>query len=74
MQFSPASYYFIPLQCPVLPLMSEIKFHTHTKLKAKLQFFILIFVFLDSRGEGKRFWAGCYSVKFVALHHPSNFM
>jgi hypothetical protein len=46
MLFSPLSYYFTPLQSkcspwhPVLkyllPLMSDIKFHTHTELQAKL--------------------------------------
>jgi hypothetical protein len=58
-QFSPASYCFIPLrpiyspsapssQIPlvcVLPLMSETKFHTHMKLQTKSKFCI----FLDSR-------------------------
>jgi hypothetical protein len=55
MQISPASYYFIPLlskyspQHPVLkqayflPLMTEITFHTYTKLQEKLSFCIRVF-------------------------------
>jgi hypothetical protein len=41
----------------VPPLISEIKFRTHTESKAKITFLhILIFMFLDSRQEDKRFW------------------
>jgi hypothetical protein len=36
-----------------LPLVSETKFHTHTKLQAKLVLYILIFPFLCSRREDK---------------------
>jgi hypothetical protein len=50
--FCSASYSQTP-SVYVLPLMSEINFHNHTKLQAKLQ---LIFKFLDSRWEDRRFW------------------
>jgi hypothetical protein len=34
--------------------VSETKFHTHTKLQAKLVLYVLFFMFLDSTGEEKR--------------------
>jgi hypothetical protein len=47
--FSNAFYY-------VLPLISKIKFHTHTKQHVQLLLYILMFKSLDSRWEDKRFW------------------
>jgi hypothetical protein len=33
------------------------KFHTHTKQQAILRFlFVLMFIFLDVKGEDRRFW------------------
>jgi hypothetical protein len=41
----------------VPPLMSETKFHTHTEPLQKIMvLYILIFTFLDSRREARRFW------------------
>jgi hypothetical protein len=39
----------------VLPLISDTKFHTHTKIAAEFNsFYILILLFLDSRHDDKR--------------------
>jgi hypothetical protein len=40
----------------VLPLMWDTKFHTHTKQRIIIVMYILIFTFLDSTWENKRFW------------------
>jgi hypothetical protein len=66
-RFSPASFYFVPslvqilssAPCPqtlavcVPLLMSEAKFHIHTKPQAKIRFCVSIFTFLDRRREEK---------------------
>jgi hypothetical protein len=39
----------------VRPLMSETRFHTHTKPHAKLYFVYMNFYFLYNRRENKRF-------------------
>jgi hypothetical protein len=69
-QFSSASYYFIPLgskilssapcsQTPtvyVILLMSETKFHTRTKLQKIHNFVFFLILFLERKTEGKSFW------------------
>jgi hypothetical protein len=37
-------------------LLSETNFHTHTEPQEKIVLCVLIFIFLDSRREDKRFW------------------
>jgi hypothetical protein len=46
MQFPPTSSVCVP------PLMSETKFRTHAEPKV---LYIIIFMFIDSKREGKRF-------------------
>jgi hypothetical protein len=73
MQFSPTSYDFISLQSkyslqyPVLKKQCMFSLNVRDQVSHPYRttsnitlLYILIFKFLDSRQEGKRFWAECY--------------
>jgi hypothetical protein len=79
MQLSPASYYFIPLrseyssqhcsQIPsvnVLPLMSETKFHIHTKLQGNYSFIYFTFYGFRENTKWSLFIIIC--LHFLRIH------
>jgi hypothetical protein len=84
MQFSVATYYFTPLTLmhspehpvlSVLPLMRETRYHTHSKLQAKLQLSIIKpLCLLDIRREDSELYGSTHYQNFIFIFLMNKFL